>query len=490
MANIATPSASYRDLEVTWAMIQALLDGTGAMREAGERYLPRHPKEEIEDYRDRLKTATLTPFFRKTVSNLVGRIFAKPIALQRDVPESIQAWCENADRQGNHLNVFLINATREAVAKGSSWIMVDYPRVGQVATLAEERMIGARPYLTLYNAESLLYAKVNETGILIEARVKEVVAEPEGEFGEVFIRQIRRLIKDGPGVRYQIWRATDTASEPFVGHVQGVGPSATSGTSWYLYEEGGMTIDEIPLVPIMTNRVSGLISPPPLLDLAYLCVKHWQDQSAQDNVAGVARYPMLAVSGWNSQEDQEITVGPRVMLSTSDSQGRFYYVEHSGAAIAAGRAELERLETQIATEGVRPLTLERSATGATATQIASEDMNVRSVAEIWGETVKDAAEKCLSLMAKWAGLGEDNGGSVVLDGDFNSVGIDAAALSQLQQMRSSGDLSRSTLWAEMRRRGVLADEFDPEAEDARLSEEGPRIGAMPGPGDDSDADES
>jgi hypothetical protein len=36
---------------------------------------------------------------------------------------------------------------------------------------------------------------------------------------------------------------------------------------------------------------------PPLLDLAYLNVKHWQSQSDQDNILHIARVPILALIG-------------------------------------------------------------------------------------------------------------------------------------------------------------------------------------------------
>jgi hypothetical protein len=459
-SNIATTSAVYEKYVSSWAMTRALMGGTAAMRMAGRTYLPQNLFEEGKDYRDRLDRATLAPFYRKTVSNLAGRIFAKPVALQDDVPKSIKEWCENIDRQGSNITVFFGNAARKGIDNGSVGILADYPKAEGVPTLADERGLGARPYLTIYPAESILYVRFDDAGKLIEARLMEIISEPNGEFGEEEVRQIRRLLRDSDGVRYEIWRTVSS-------------PAGNSG-EWEIVSDGPMTIDEIPLALVYLNpQDTHHDSPPPLLDLAYLCVKHWQDQSAQDNVAEVARFPIFAASGWNKDEDVEIVLGPKRMVATSEPGGRFYYVEHSGAAIAAGRAELERLEDQIAMEGIRPLTRQRTANGATATQIQSEDQNVKSEAQLWGEKIKDAVETCLMFMAKWAGLGDDAGGSVDMTGDFNFVDIDAATLSSLQQMRSSGDLSRQTLWEEFKRRGILSDGFDAEAEQVRIDEEPP-----------------
>ena len=91
-------------------MIEALMGGTSAMRAAGKAYLPQNPNEDDEDYRDRLNRATLASFFNETLNSLNGRIFAKPIALGDDVPESLKAWSENNDRRGNVLSVFWAKA--------------------------------------------------------------------------------------------------------------------------------------------------------------------------------------------------------------------------------------------------------------------------------------------------------------------------------------------------------------------------------------------
>ena len=69
----------------------------------------------------------------------------------------------------------------------------------------------------------------------------------------------------------------------------------------------------------------------PLLDLAWLNIAHWQSSSDQRHVLTVARFPMLAGSG--VPENTNVVVGPDRMLTTPNADGKFYYVEHTGAAI-------------------------------------------------------------------------------------------------------------------------------------------------------------
>lgn len=102
-----------------WALVDALLGGTKAMRAAGEKYLPKWTLEDPGDYAARLKIATLFPAFEQTVKEMTGRAFADQVQLGDDVPAWIRddVW-PDVDRQG-------ING--HAWARG--WFAGAWPRV-------------------------------------------------------------------------------------------------------------------------------------------------------------------------------------------------------------------------------------------------------------------------------------------------------------------------------------------------------------------------
>jgi hypothetical protein len=63
---------------------------------------------------------------------------------------------------------------------------------------------------------------------------------------------------------------------------------------------------------------------------------------------------------------------------------------------------------------------------------------------------------------------ELDGIGVNMNKDFNLGMWDVSAIKDLLAMRVSGDLSQSTLWFEMKRIGILSEDFDEEAEEALL----------------------
>ncbi|MDE8802593.1 DNA-binding protein, partial [Citrobacter freundii] len=66
MPDISTPNLDYGNMVQTWDINDALMGGTLYMRQLGEAYMPRWPKEDKEDYKKRLAVATLLPAYEET----------------------------------------------------------------------------------------------------------------------------------------------------------------------------------------------------------------------------------------------------------------------------------------------------------------------------------------------------------------------------------------------------------------------------------------
>lgn len=457
MTNITvnTRSPEVEAMAVHWPIIKALMGGTAAMRRAAEAYLPQQPREDDEDYRYRLKTATLFPAFSRTVGVMSGKPFSKQVVLSDDTPARIRELAENIDGEGRSLHVFAADLMQEAISAGFGGILVDYTKTeGQARTQADEKAMGARPYWVHVKHEQILgwrTAKVAGITTLVQLRIAEVHEEADGEFGVKCVNRVRVL---EPGS----WRLYE---------------QKTGG--YTLIEEGTTTLKVIPFVPIYGRRLGFMIGHPPLLDLANLNVKHWQHQSTQDNSADFARRRLLVFIGLDETNDLTASTSQAIKLPAG---GDAKIIQGSAESVTVGRAELDALEDQMIQTGAELLTKEpgdRSATEAANDAEANKSELQRIV-----ETFEDSLDLALQYTAMWLGL--PDGGNVSLYKDFLSMSMSEASAQMVLAMQQSGLITKRTAILEQQRRGVLSPDLVPEDELEAVELEGPSLGGMGGEG--------
>ena len=434
-------------MRADWQIVAPLMGGTSAMRAAGKALLPQYPAEEDDAYLARLRLSTLLPAYAETVSNMTARVFAEPLQIGDDVPEAIAALCDDVDQSGNSLASWAVEFFRIALSHGLCHALIDYPQAGELQTAADEMAAGVRPYAVLIHPERVLGWRV-EGGRLAQFRFSESVEVPDGAYGVEIIEQIRVL---EPGL-WRLYRKT--------------------GGSWSLYDEGRNTLSYIPLVTFYTGRTGFLTARPALIELAYLNVKHWQSQSDQDNLLHVARVPLLFMFTDDEQFSLTISAGSATRMP-KDGDAR--YVEHTGAAITAGRESLQDLIDDMRMAGAKLLQRDKQQT-KTAAQANEEAAQELSPLARMACQFADCIAQLLQIFADYSGLPE--GGAVEMRGNFDADYMPEATLPLLLNMANAGKLSDETLFAEMQRRGVISDEYDWQGEQERIGAEGPALGVI------------
>lgn len=456
MSDVATKTAAASAGDEDRALARALLGGTRAMREAGTTYLPKWPNESKAAYDARLATAVLFPAYSRTVDTLAGKPFSHPITIGDDVPPKIREWCEDIDLQGRNLHAFCAEVFADALGMGMAGILVDYPRTDGVRTLADERSAGARPYFVHIRAQDILGWRARRVGgvwRVEQLRFMERVEEPDGEFGERTIEQVRVLT---PGA-WQTYRKN-------------------AGGVWVPHEAGASTIPVVPFVPVYGKRAGFMMGEMPLLEVAHLNVAHWQSASDQQTILHAARVPILFARGFGDTDTIEVGAAAAVKSTQTDADLKF--VEHSGAAISAGRQDLIDLEERMRQAGAELLVIQPGR--VTATQINTENAVGMSALQKMAQSAEDSFDAALQLMADWSG--ERQGGHVRLFNDYGAATLAEASAQVLLTAATAGKISDRTLIQEYKRRGILSADVDPDDERERLSEQGPALGTM------SDAD--
>lgn len=462
MSNSAfLPLAAVLEMRQYWGIVEPLMEGTLAMRAAGQALLPKFPDEDPDVYKRRLNASTLLPAYSETVGNMTSRVFAQPMQLGDTVPDRIKEICTDADLSGCDINSWSVGFFREGLALGLTHAFVDYSATKRVRTMAEAKAAGARPYLVRVSPGQILGWR-SKGGVLTMVRFTETVEEEEGLFGMTAIEQVRVLT---PG-RWEVYRKSENSKGEMVES---------------LHDFGQTYLSQIPWVTFYTGRTGLMQARPPLMELAHQNIKHWQSQSDQDNIVHVIRVPILTRSGVQERFDNQGRVIPPTfkvgagVLTDLPGNAKMEYVEHSGQAAEAGRTSLKDLIEEMRMSGAKML--QPQTTGnKTATQAEEESAQELSPLSRMAVEFADCIAQLLQWMATYMGLAE--GGLVELRGNFEMDFMPETSLPTLLAMVNGGMLSKQTLFAEMQRRGIIADEYNWDEELEKISAQGPALGEV------------
>lgn len=434
----------------TWTLLRTIMGGTEAMRTAKEEYLPKYDGESDTTYENRLKRSVLTNYMEDAVRNAVALPFRKDIDLGDNVPDDIKLLLKNCDLMGNDITQFSREVLDDGALMGYGFILVDFSKNETDGTLGGEKAAELRPYFVHVKADDVIAIQTEIRGdreIVTHFRYKEQSSVIDEEFEEVVKDRVRFY---EPG-QYTVFEKE-------------------SG-EWKSVDSGPMTItEEVPVVPVWCGRkVQGFQVRPLFIDLAYKQVEHWQSASDQRNILSFSRFPMLAVSGAGPSPDTEITIGPSRVLTTQSEDGKWYYVEPDGKAIESGRRDLEDLKEEMRILGLQPLV---SRVGnITATARALDETRVHSAVQVLAMNLEDAVIRAVDFMEMWLGREPTEDKKVTVNKDFGLSIRDTEEVDALIRARVTGEISRHTFWVELKRRSVLAPDFDAEAEQVRLDEE-------------------
>ena len=416
-----------------WGVMAAVTNGTNYLRDMSETYLPQEPREDDDAYQTRVDRSVLSPYTSRLIETAAGAILRKPIHIEGD-PYWLEI-AQNIDGLGSNINEYARRALVSSLTYGHSAILVDYPAAAGAMNLAEERAMGRRPYFVHVDAPQIWgWRKEPVTNRLLQVRIHDYDVRPLNEFGEEQIEQMRVIY---PG-RYDLYTLGQEVVE--------------------FSSTGGYSLDEIPLVPIYSNRRGLLISQPPLLDIANLNITHYQRQADLIHALHIAAMPTLVLEGWDDTTGSA-TMGVNYAIAMQPGN-KAYYVQADATSFDAQMAELQSLEQQMSTLGVTKLFGQKFvAESAEAKRIDQAQSN--SVLSIISQELESALNQAFEFAAQYVGI---EAPEITIDRDFDYyrlIGQDVSVLTQLNQM---GKISDAMLLEILRRGEILPDNINIEDE--------------------------
>lgn len=455
--NPDTVSTAYNVMSNRWYMISALMEGTEGMRAAGEELMPKHERERDIAYSERLDRSILFNMFEVTLDLLSNKPFTEEIFISEDMDPRIVEILTDIDLQGNDINRFAYEVFRTALAKAFTHVLIDMPQGdGTVVTKADEIDQNIRPYAVHIMPENMIFMeaeRINGVEVLTHVRFKEYETTRDG-FAEVETEYVRVLELRNVGIENSAGEVIDELRMVSTRYKKNEKKGAKE--TWVAEEPVITDFNRIPLQTFYTDRNGLMLGKPPLLDLAYMNVAHFQSYSDQMAILTVTRFPLLAASGIDEEEIENMVVGPKELLYSMDPAGRFYFVEHSGAAIEAGFKDLQQLEARMATYGAS-LMVKRPDRETAAARERSEG-NVLAPLKRMALGLTDALNTLIGFMAD--GMNIEAGGTVKVSTIFEAEGADVVELQTLQVAYKDKALSRETFLAELKRRKIVDQNLD------------------------------
>ena len=424
-----TRTRAVLDMMKGWEIMKAVTEGTDYLRQNSEAFLPLEPREDYDAYLARVNRAVFSPFTQRLIRAATGLVLRKPITLTGD-PYWTEMFKMDVDGCKSDLDEYARRILMCSLIYGQSHILVDYPAPSGARSLAEERAQDRRPYWIEVDPTNLYGWRLDREsnyGNLIQVRLAEKAVLPSGQFGEKVFDQIR-VIEPG---RYRIFRKKEQIEEMYdVADGSSVGDFevATTNKDYKQVESGNFSLGEIPLVTIYSGKTENLVSKPPLLDIAYLNLAHFQRQADLIHSLHVASQPMLVMEGYDDQT-KDLAISVNYAMATQPGN-KVYYVEPASSAFDAQSAEIKELQMQMATLGISTLSQQKFvAESADARRLDRVDTN--SMLAMVSMELEQKLQKAFNLSAEYVGIEPPE---IKISRDFDIerlIGQDITALTSL-----------------------------------------------------------
>lgn len=464
-----------------WDLTDILVEGADAIRDAGDKYLPKFPDESKDQYDFRLRGATkFTNVYRDIVESLASKPFEEEVAIVsgegNEPPEVITDLIEDIDGSGNNLTVFASLTFFNGINSAIDWIFVDYPQAdpSRVRTAADAKRENIRPFWSHVLGRNILEARTQVIGGKEVLTYMRILEPGKPDHVRIFEREASGIVtwalyvKDdkAPGATVNERNAFDRGKVKFI-----------------LEGNGVVTIGVIPLVPFATGRRNGRTFKyfPSMRDAADLQRELYQQESGLKFAKIMTAFPMLAANGLRPEKNadgtpKKVAIGPaKILWGTPNSEGQagtWTFIEPSASSLTFLANDIKETIQQLRELGRQPLTANSANLTVITTAVAAG--KAKSAVGAWALLLKDALENALVLTCKWLGINDDvYSPEVSVYNDFDNFTEGSSDLEHLRSMRQTGDLSQETLWIETKRRRVLSAEFDKDEELKRLLDEMP-----------------
>lgn len=448
--DIRKPCKAYRCMEDRWAPVTDLLGGTVAMRAAREKWLPPETEETAIDYEQRLSRSILFGAYPDAIDSLASKPFSRAVGFKGELDPLLDGIEMDADRAGTSLHDVVRQSFLDALNYGKAHYLVDPAPRSQGETRAS--FIAGRKYPAIVPISPLdlvrwKYEKTPDGALRIK-QINIVECQPslDGEDEEEIVRVITAGDANDPSSRatWEIYAPAEDEDEK---------------GEWKRIDGGVASYHDVPLINWYAQKRGPMVSAPPLEQLAWLNIAHWQTNSDHRNILRFAAIAQMYATGISAEDAKKLGVAAwNRFLHAKDPAASFGFVEHSGKAIESIAQALKDLENRMEILGMRPA-IEKTA-DTTATGVVANQGGQLTRLQSWIRSCEIASTMAVTLAHTLIGVPVDKSFKLDIFSDFRAVTAGQQDLATLVTMRQNGDIPNEVFLDEMQRRGVLKEDLD------------------------------
>ncbi|MGM7562871.1 DUF4055 domain-containing protein, partial [Proteus mirabilis] len=336
--NVDYKHPAYNEFLPEWDMIGDCVDGERVVKSKKEKYLP-HPadKKDMDDkdnerYKRYLARASFLNATGRTLSGLLGIAFSKPVKIS--ISGDVEYLETDIDGQGQPLTQMVRDALSQNLQRGRAGLLSDFSGSG----IQSEANKG-RSYIRLFTAKEIINWRVtNGKTSLVVLKYQEPVDTDDFEL-QMQNKWIELRLVNNVACSRRWYEDGDIKV-----------------TEWVVLKDAhGIPLRELPWSWIGSMNNDHTPDAPPLADIAYLNIKHYQAEADIAESAHTVGQPMVALTGltddWVERHVSEgFTVGSRKgVLLPEGGDMKFAQPEDRNIQITLA----ERREKQMAMLGAK-----------------------------------------------------------------------------------------------------------------------------------------
>lgn len=443
MLKVDTHHSQYAKMLPIWEKCNDAVEGQHAIHNAGVKYLPELKDQTAEDYNAYKLRASFFNATGRTLDGLVGMVFRKsPIV---DAPSGMNAIIGDINLAGSTLDGFADIITREVLKLSRTGVLVEYPQVTeQPANLAQASAQNLRPYASLYPAKTILNWRIERVNNVSQptmiALMEEYTVSDDG-FEKKTAEQVRVLKLENGKYLQRIYRKNQ--KQEWVKDGDDIIPLMSNKPlnfiPFYVFGASSNTFDE---------------QMPVLLDLVDLNLAHYRVTADYEHGCHFAGLPTAVITGYQAAENEKLYIGSATAWVFPAPEADAKFLEFTGQGLEPLSKNLESKQNQMASIGARMLEQQKNGVeseGAMQMRSTGESSVLAGIATL----ISQQLSKMLTFMAEWEGITYPC--KVQLNTDYFPVAMTAQQLAELVKSWQAGAISFTTLFENLKRGEVVAE---------------------------------